>query len=73
MTARYGEQTYDASYPLKRTAARGRARARKSSRKRKPNSISQSQRSPAFTVAVVAGLVSSAGFVLIAVLAMLGG
>ena len=71
MTARYGERTYDASYPLRRSAARGRAR--KSSRKRKPKSISQSKRSPAFTVAVVAGLVSSAGFVLIAMLAMLGG
>lgn len=78
MTAKYGERTYDASYTLDRPKTRGKksragARTRASARKGAPRKVSQTQRTPAFTVALITGLVSTVGFFLVAMLAMYGG
>lgn len=64
MTARYGERTYDASFSLERPAPRKR-------KSRSPQPASY--RTPAFTIALITGIVSSTAFILVALSALLGG
>lgn len=80
MTAKYGERTYDASYTLDppakrrktRSATRTRSSAQSKARRRSTRKVTQAKRTPAFTIALVTGIVSTVGFFLVALLAMYG-